>query len=267
MADHFIDLLVIIVFSTIARLLWIYSKTKKKPQIKLLFRAISLFIFLHLILFPVVYSVIINKNTQSIRIDENIFLYEKERKLLDAKRIEKEINSNPNNKKERKIINKLLDKNNEKLKNIAWNEVDKKQMVFLDSKILTCETVYRMRPGDRVMKAISIYDDSGQKLIKLNSLSEKNNLSSIFLDYLTELDSKKNEIAAEIKNIESNTFWTYRQILPYTINILFTDNFNPKSKSANIIYFIHNILVVGFLLAFIVSFFQYYLINNTKIED
>lgn len=262
MLDYIIDSLVVVVFICLARMLWIFSKKKRTPHIKLLLQTISLFILLHLVLFPIIYVYIINKNTGSILIDENIITYERNTKLEEAKKILTEIDSISNSEEQRFIINKILDTNQEYLKTVDWKNIDNTRIIFLDSNLISGYTQYRIIPDDVVHKILIIYDLKGEKLIEFQTMSKKEKISEILIDHIKELDSEKDDIKEKIKIIEANAFWNYRQILPYTLNILFTDNFKPQSRKANIIYFIHNILVIGFLLALIVNLFQHYLLNN-----
>lgn len=265
MQDYFIDFLVAVLFFSISRMFWIYSKIRKTSQGKLLFKAISFFVLLHLILFPVIYSVMINNAPKSIQIAENIFSYEKGIKLQEAIKARKNIEYTINDKKQKNIINNIIEKNRKVLSNTTWEEIDDKKIINLDTQTLLGYTKYREIPSDEVQKIFEVYDLKGSKYIEFGTTSQKQLLSDILNDYLIELDSEKHKIDNQIERIESNSFWSYRQVLPYTINILFTSNFNPQSKIANIIFFFHNILVVGFLLTFIVGFFQHYLV--TKIES
>jgi len=262
MIEYIIDFLVIIVFVSLVGVLWVYSKKQRSPQLKLLLRAISLFILLHLIIFPVIYVFIINRNTQSIKIEENIISYERDIKLEEAKKLEKEFDSTYNSQEQKIVINTILKKNEKVLQSLDWNNIDNRKIVFLDSNLIKGYTQLRMIPGDQVHKVITVFDQKGEKEIEFKTFSEATKLYTILTDHLDELNSEKDVINERIEIIESNAFWNYRQILPYTLNILFNDNFNPQSRTANIIYFIHNILVVGFLLTFIISLFQYSLLEK-----
>lgn len=132
----------------------------------------------------------------------------------------------------------------------------------MDSFIIRGKTEKIQVPGGSYYKDIEIYDKKGLKIFQFDTKSDKNLILEIINDYLKELESSKVEISKQIRDIEKNQFWNYRQILPYTLNILFTDNFNPQSRTANLIYFFHNILVVGFLLTVITNLFQFYLLKN-----
>lgn len=259
MFDYFIDFLVVLFFLILSIFLWKISTTRKSKHNRLLFQSISLFVLFHLMIFPITYTFIINHDYENIRIDENIFINEKEKKLEEAKRIENEINSDYKTILTKKEINELLTSDKEALDSIHWQDINNKQLLFLTNRILTGKNKNIAIPGSKLRKSIDIYKLDGKKSASISSESDKNYLSEILKEHIIELDSKKNEITKEIERIESNSFWSYRQVLPYTINILFTSNFEPKSKSANIVYFIHNVLVVGFLFTLIFGSFQHFL--------
>ncbi len=252
----------IITFAYLARMFWLFSKKKQDLQIKLLLRTISLFIVLHMILFPIVYVFMINQNTDSIQINENINAYERETKLQEAKNIAKEIDSISNSKNKKLIIGAILDSNQKYLETVDWISIDNDRIIFLESNLIRGYTQYRTIPSDVVHRVVTIYDSKGEKLLEFQTRSEEEKLSEVLVDYLQELDAEKNDINKRIETIQANAFWSYRQILPYTLNILFTDNFNPQSRTANFVNFLHNILVLGFILNFIMNMFQYYLLKK-----
>jgi hypothetical protein len=262
MIDYFIDALVVIVFLALTTLLWAISNTRKIRQNRILLRSISLFVFLHLVVFPLVYTIIINNDSESIRIDESIFEYEKEKKLEEAQKIEASINSDLKIKHKKNEISSILNTDKTILDSLNWKKNVNKRLIFLKNRILIPKIKYKNFPSDQVGKLIEIYYLNGQKSATLISYSDENYISRILEDNLLELDAKKNKIKKEIEKIKSNSFWTYRQVLPYTINILFTSNFEPKRQTANLVYFIHNFLVLGFLLSLIVSSFQHFLENK-----
>jgi len=264
MINFILDCLVVLLFAYLSRVLWVISKKKRASQVVLLLRTISWFTLLHLILFPIIYVFLINSNTSSIEIDENIVTYERDVKLSEAKRIYNEIDLDSISKQQRKVINGVLAYEKLNLETIDWNDIDDDRLILLGSNIIKGYTRYRNKPIDQVHKVITIYNSIGEKVCEFKTCSSEEKLSNILVDYLDELNMERDEIEGEIETIKSDKFWSYRQILPYTLNILFTDNFNPKSRMANVVYFVHNILVVGFLLTFIVNLFQYYLLSNKQ---
>ncbi|GAA4277026.1 hypothetical protein [Aquimarina mytili] len=260
MEDYIINALIIAIFIYVTRMFWIFSKRKQTSQGKLLFKTISLFILLHFIVFPLIYVVQINRNPESIKIEKSIIESEKEIKLKKLKSIKQRTDSILNNNREKYILTKLLHTDKNSLEKIIWREIDDSRLVFLDSIIIRGNTKYRVIPDDDIRKLVTIYKSDGTKLIEFSTTSKKENLAEIILEYLIDLNSEVDLINEQIKIVESNAFWNYRQVLPYTLNILFTSNFTPQSRTANVIYFIHNIMVAGFLLTFIIGLFQNYLL-------
>ena len=281
MVDYILDFLVILLFLYVSRRLWVYSG-RKSSQGKLFFRTISLFFIIHLILFPVLYTLIINMNPKSISINENIITKEREEKLKISyktqKRIQRKIDfeksSISKNSIRKNYASRLLRSNKSLLDSLIWKEIDDNRVIFLDSHIIRAYTQYKIIPEDDVYKVVEVYNLDGEKITELTTFSEKELLSEILFDCiiesnkdLKELESEKKNMQEEIKTIKSNAFWSYRQILPYTLNILFTSNFNPISSLANIVNAIHNILIVCLLFPIIASIFQYHRISEKKTNN
>lgn len=261
MSQYILDFIVLLVFVYSARIFWKIAKRKQTKQIKLLFQTIAIFILVHLIAFPIFYIILIKQNVNSIKIEKNIVAFERNEKLEKAFELEKEI--------EQKLIEsqkpeleKFVNGHSNILTEINWDSFDNKRIVKFDSFLVRGNSDKIQIPGGNYYKIIQIYNLEGHKLFEFTTESDKTSLLDIFKNYLEDIESDKTNIKEKIKNIEKNQFWSYRQILPYTLNILFTDNFNPQSRTANFIYFIHNILVVGFLISLIMNLFQFYLLNN-----
>ncbi len=249
--DILIDLLVIVIIAYSARVFCVLSKRKETKKLKLLFKVCSLFIIFHFILFPIIYVILINTNSDSISIEDKIIRFEKKNKLANAKSIKEKIISDPERNKKFQIVRRLLREENDTLVKVDWKFVDNKRILFIDSFLISGFTKYREIASDRVDKVIRVYDISGAKKTDLITYSEEEVLSEILKEHLKEIDAKKIDLENEIKKIEANKFWSYRQILPYTMNIVFTSNFNPQSRISNIIYFIHNLFIIGFLFSLI----------------
>lgn len=261
MSQYILDFIVILVFVYLARIFWKIAKRKQTKQIKLLFQTISIFVVVHLITFPIIYMILINQNVNSIKIEKDIIAYERNEKLEKAfeleRKIEKELIEN-----KKPELEKFLNKHSNILSQINWNSIDNKRIVKVDSFMVRGNSDKKPVPGGNYYKLLQVYNSEGFKLFEFTTESNKESLLGIFTNYLEEIESDRINIKEQIKNIEKNQFWNYRQILPYTLNIIFTDNFNPQSGTANVIYFIHNILVVGFLISLIMNLFQFYLLNK-----
>ena len=261
MLSFFIDFLVALIFIYTARLCWKVSKRKQKKQSKLLFKTIAIFIMVHLVIFPIIYLIIVNGDASSIKIEKNISEYERnlklERAITQERKIEKDLvlRGQPQ-------LEGFLNKYSDTLSQVAWDSIEDIRILKIDSFSLVGYSEPGVPPGGGFYKNLNIYNSKGYRLNKFITNSNKEYMDGIIIDYLNSIKSDKNDIQEEIKSIKNNRFWSYRQILPYTLNILFTDNFTPQSKTANILYFLHNILVVGFLLSIIINLFQYYLLNK-----
>ncbi|MFH6602975.1 hypothetical protein ACEZ3G_05765 [Maribacter algicola] len=256
-----LDFIVVFFLIFLSRIAWIIGKKKEQKQIRLFFKSISIFILLHLLVFPLIYMKLINQNENSIRIEKNIISFERNEKMKQAFEQKMEI-ENRLIKKHKPELTDFTNKYSNQLSQIPWNYLDNKRILKFDSFMVTGKTMRQEIPGGHDYKEIEIYDHSNIKLLELNIFNDKENLYDIIKQYLTELEIDKKRINKKIDDIEKNKFWNYRQILPYTLNILFTDNFNPQSRIANFIYFLHNIVVLGFLLTIIINLFQFYLLNN-----
>jgi hypothetical protein len=234
----------------------LYSISFKRDKSKLLLRVTSIFILAHLIIFPLIYLSIINGDPESIDIDDKIVNNEKDIRL---KEFQKSNNTDFQHKK--KILNKILIDDKKLISNVSLNDIIDRKLLILNSNIIGSR-YYDLPPGNQNNKIIIIYDKQGNQLFNFIVNYKIDGITSALEDYLTELTIKENSKAKELEIIESNSFWSYRRILPYTLNILFTENFNPKSQTSNFVYFIHNILVLGFLLSFIMTLLQNYITKN-----
>ena len=264
MWQFILDFAVALVFIYSARILWKIANRKKTKQLRLLFRTISIFIIAHLILFPIIYTLLINQNGQSIKIEKGIIINERIGELEKANMLKGEIEKMLI-KEQKPLLAMLVRDHSNQLFKIQWDSIDSKRIVKIDSYLIRGTTEKVQIPGGDFYKEIEIYDSKGLKLLDFISKSEERNLLGIFTEKLEAIDNRANlekkRVVEKFEQIEKNQFWNYRQILPYTMNILFTDNFNPQSRTANLIYFIHTIVVVGFLLTLMVNLFQFYLLN------
>tara|TARA_R110000868_G_scaffold71713_2_gene209698 strand:- start:26501 stop:27289 length:789 start_codon:yes stop_codon:yes gene_type:complete len=261
MSQYIIDFIVILMFAYIARMFWKIANRKQTKHIKLLFQTIAIFIVAHLIIFPLIYMILINQNVSNIKIEKDIITYERNQKLEKAFDLERMIEQDFI-RKEKPQLETFINKYSYELAQINWNNFDNKRIVKFDSLFVRGNTESFAVPGRKYYKVIQVYNSEGFKLFEFRTQTNNETLLPIFNSYLEEIESDRINIKEQIKSIKNDQFWTYRQILPYTLNILFTDNFNPQSRVSNFIYFIHNILVLGFLISVIMNLFQSYLLNK-----
>ncbi|GFD72578.1 hypothetical protein KUL113_19980 [Tenacibaculum sp. KUL113] len=229
---------------------------------------ISLFILIHIVIFPIIYVLIINNDPSSIEIDNKILSFEKEAKLKDLelsynkKDIENQIF----------VIEDIIASSSELLKeeDIFWlddyytfDEDEPDNFITTKKSMLYFYERSKETPAIPFGKFIRI--NSKNKNFKEFELKGDFNMTAIEIlkKRLNELKQLKYKRFNQLNIIKSNKFWSYKEVLPYTINILFTDSFKPKRKGAQIIHFLHNIIVAVFILGFIVSLLQ----NNLTKED
>jgi hypothetical protein len=252
-----IDLIIILIIIYSSVMLWRIGN--KKNKVKLLYKMISIFLLVHLVIFPLTYKSFINNNPESIEIDNEILNNEKHLSLDDFHK-----SYNLKYDKHKITVNKILSENKNLLNDLTWDEIGDKRLLFLKSHILLGYTNGFQVPGDVKGRQLLLFDLKGNLLFDIPHDDNINKIENILNDYLVILNKLKNSKTKRLNNINSNTFWSYRSILPYTLNVIFNDNFNPKSKGANLIYFIHNLIVAGFLLTFIMQLFQNFMIKNDK---
>lgn len=256
MQKYIIDIFLILILVYTSYKLYVISSKRKK--VKLLLRVIAIFILLHLIIFPLLYTFIINNNPESIEIDNKIIKSEKNIRLTELKSV-----YNKDFKFQKNIISSIINENIEEVKYHYLNEFTNKKLLMLKSNIISSHYIEAI-PGERYTTTIFVFDKKGNMLFDFPSFHDNKSLVFILNDYLNRLSKEELKKTKELKTINSNSFWSYRRILPYTLNILFTGNFNPKNQIANIVYFFHNIIVLGFLLSFIITLFQNFLTDKSN---
>jgi len=273
--DIVINIILIFVFLYVCYVFLKISNERKDD--KLLLRMIALFVFIHLILFPVIYVFIINNDPSSIEIDKGILSSEKNLKIqsLESNYSQWDLENQIS------ILDDIL-KNELKISHdslINWElsidfihddgtvDEDPKETGYedvrgyleLESYTLSFYMKSKQMPLQRFGKFIVIDPKNKYKLFEIHSSNSDLKASEIINKNLTRLKNLDKQMKDELKIIQSNKFWTYKEVLPYSINILFTDGFKPKSRVSNWVYFVHNLIVVVFLLGLIVSLSQNYL--------
>jgi hypothetical protein len=226
----------------------------------------SLFIFLHLIIFPSIYLLILRYDSNSFEFDNYIAKTEKNSSL---NKIKKEFEPEQLISK-LNIINSILKSNSLKL-DTTLVYLNKKNIISIDSLKIFVSSSYLDKdevvdlPDDRSNIDFTICNFNGQFIDKISEtgysfLERENRTIKQFLDENKSLLSNDLVSYKEIKKgIElDNKFWSYSKILPYCINIFDTGNINPKAPLSNVIFFIHKFLVWGFIVSIIVSLLPNY---------
>lgn len=280
MLNTIINTVIILTLLYTSYSLWKIGKRRKENS--LLFKMISLFILIHIVIFPIIYVLIINNDPSSIEIDNKILSFEKEAKLKDL-----ELSYNKKDIESQKlIIEDILENELETIKKSTYYWEDQTRSVFVEDEYdedeeetgnedldnfislekykLVLYEKYRQMVTDDFGRFIVINPKNGYQIFEISTLSFDSGVIDVLKENLTRLKSVEDKINGQLNIIKSNKFWSYKEVLPYTINILFTDSFKPKRKGAQIIHFLHNVVVAAFLLSFIVSLFQNYITKEDK---
>ncbi|MDY0780826.1 hypothetical protein [Tenacibaculum sp. IB213877] len=270
MLNTIINIILVLILLYTSYLLWKIGKKRKVNG--LLFKMISLFILIHVVIFPIIYILIINNDPTSIEIDNKILSLEKEAKL---KGLESEYNIKDIEYQEF-IIEDILKSETELLieSNIYWSdnnetfdEDEPDNFIITKNSTLYFYEKYREAPKDPYGRFIVINPkNEDYKKIELKSGFNVKAID-ILRKKLEELKLLKKQRFTQLNIINSNKFWSYKEVLPYTINILFTDSFKPNNRTSQIVHFLHNIIVLVFLLSLIVSLLQSYITKDVKITS
>ena len=141
-----LDIIVVLLLIFLSRIAWIVGKKKELKQIKLLFKSISIFVLLHLIVFPLTYMNLINKNENSIKIEKDIISFERNEKLKRAFEQKNEIEKNLI-KKHKPELTDFTNKYSNQLSQISWDYLDNKRIIKFDSFMVTGKTMQEPIPG------------------------------------------------------------------------------------------------------------------------
>lgn len=128
MWQFLLDSTVGFIFIFVARIMWKIAKKNEIKQIKLLFKTISLFIIVHLVIFPLIYMALINNKVNSIKIEKDIVAYERNEKMEKALKEKNEIEQDLS-KKQKTQLKTFVDKYSSKLSKINWSYIDNKRIL------------------------------------------------------------------------------------------------------------------------------------------
>ncbi len=267
MLDFVINIIIILVFLFISYYLW--KKGKERKENALLFKMISLFVLLHIVIFPIIYVLIIKNDSSSIEIDSKVLSFEKKSKLNNL-----DLSYNKNEIENQKLIVEDILNNGKKLlerETIYWfndndisNEYEADHSITIDNIVLYFYERDKEIPHDPYGRFINVAPkDKNYKEFELKGDFDMS-VIEILEKGLRRLELLSKERKNELNIIESNKFWSYKEVLPYTINILFSDSFKPKKSFSQLVHFFHNVLVAVFLLGFIVGLLQNSLENNEE---
>lgn len=253
-----IDIMILSIFLGISFGLVIISEKSKN---KILLRLLAFFTFFHFILFPFIYVYLLNTDANSLRIEKDVIINEKENEVLE---INKMYGESLLNKKE--ILEDIL--NTEKLF-LKYNidSIRTNQMFLLNKYIVISNYSIKFsgnHPPEPVT-ALHFYDNKGNYKLDLETEGDEKNISQLLQNSIKSFNNLQDLKNRDIQNLRVNKFWSYKNVLPYSLNIFITSNIVPKNRIANVVYFIHNFFVFTVVLSLILGFVQnYYSSTNRK---
>lgn len=252
-----ISLIIVILFLSIS--LYTNPSRFKYP---LLSKLVSIFFFFHFFFFPLIYVYMLNNNPDSFQIDKHIYSIEKHEEFQNVNTIYgNDIDEN------KKLIDYFLQHERDFLE-LKSNQLILNKVYFLKKffVIKGFRVLMSNKHGPEPQEVLNIYDFKYNFINYFDLNDEGNSLKNILENEKNQLINKSYLKADELKKIGENKFWSFKRVLPYTINIFFTDNFSPKNKLSNIIYFIHNIFIFMLLLSLIFGLIQNYLVPTINKE-
>lgn len=226
---------------------------------KVLVKSIAAFVVVHLVIFPFIYLGIIRSDMSSFEVDELIVLNETQNALWDADEKFKFKESATNlylTKEVYELQNPELD--------LPLSHLNEGNIVVDDSFMVHGSTV-RKSTGKSYFEQIEMtITDSDGKLLGTLKCDSRNERLEYDIDTLSIRDvlwikintyaiSAVNYTKARKDIIDSKNFWSYKRFVWYSISILNTDNLKPRSRLANVAYWIHYLIVNGYLLALILT--------------
>jgi len=247
--DFVLDIMIVCIFLALT-IAFSYLAARRKNRILYIMAAI--FTFCHFIAFPMIYTYLLNSNPNNLRIEKDILDSEKSNQYTLIKETYGE-----SNVRKQQILNDLLI-NEMPFAAVIPDSIKDYQMFILKKYIVVSnfKLEHRGNHPPEVVKSLNIYNKNGNLLLILDNEHDFPKVSSLLQNSIEDyknIESKKNKA---IGDLNVNKFWSYKSVLPYSINIFITSNLVPKSKIANAIYFIHNFFIFTFLLSFIVGIAQ-----------
>jgi len=240
----------------------VYINTRKSRH-KVFFRLCSLFVFFHCVVFPLIYVSILKTNENSFEFANTIAHFEKNEALVELNQDFKTTELI----KTDSLLNYIL--------NVKSSVLDS-SLDFLQSRnfvlignIAASFVNELLPPGTDPSARIRISDNTGIILKDFSfSYSGKTRTSSILIrNILTKIKSDNKDDIDKFNITEyninvKNDIWSYRKIVIYTLNVFFTTNMVPVSRTANIFFFIHHFVCIVFILGAISGLFQAKIISG-----
>lgn len=251
-----LDLLLISIVLLCSTGIYLYAS---KTRYKILLRVFAVYIFINFLIFPLLYLSLLKANPESFKIENSISKSEQTISISDL-----ENSYSPKNLKSNLlVINTLLEETGAELDvNISVLNNGNNIRTKLYSLSKDCHSVSSRRP---MFKAcLNICDFTGNKIASILDKNEGCLLNPKEVTVREFINLEKNKINKRIKQFdkehkeikEDYNYWTYNQLLPYSINTFSTGNIIPLSKLANYLFYLHFFIGNGILLTVLIAFIQ-----------
>lgn len=251
------DIMIITIFIALSVGIFLISK---KTKFSILLKLISFFIFFHFIFFPFIYVYLLNTNTNNIKIEKDVLNSEISNSYSNLDEIYGKSLS-----EKHKIIDDIL-KTEKKFLETKIDSIKLNQMFILNKYIIIYNYGYKFKERDPYV-IFHLYNKKGIYISQIDDIkADFLNVNSVFKVALKETKNLQKLKTREIEQVKNNQFWSYKNVLPYSINIFYTSNLVPKSRISNVIYFIHNTFVFITLMSLIIGFLQSYISIKIKKE-
>ncbi|MEG1592687.1 hypothetical protein [Chryseobacterium sp.] len=246
-------------FSTIFIMLFILSlciylyrisKYKRYKNSKYALTSLSILLFLHLIAFPFIYTLMLKNNPDSFEFRTSIHDNQKEIILNEWANDSKSLPSEIKNLEYIKITNSVIF--HKSLKELKRLEFTKNHIIHSD---------FNSDIRGNLIATIYIFNKEGILKDKLHKSGGQTELDSTKFGSVInqQINYLKNELQyykIRKKQLDRNNFWTYPTLLPYSISSIFTGNMLPITPTANIFYSIHYFIIycigIGVFLHFLI---------------
>ncbi|MCD0480491.1 hypothetical protein LPB90_18785 [Chryseobacterium sp. LC2016-29] len=234
--ETFSTIFIILFILSLCIYLYRISKYKKNKNLKYALTSLSILLFLHLIFFPFIYTLMLKNNPNSFEFKTSIHDNEKEITLNEWANDSKTLPSKITNLEYIKLSNSTI--LNKKLKELS-------QLTFTENHIIHSDINFNI-PGRDFMATIYIFNKEGILKDKLHKSGGQTELDSTKFGSVInqQINYLKNELQyykIRKKQLDRNNFWTYPKLLPYSISSIFTGNMSPITPM--LIYFIQFIIL------------------------
>lgn len=240
-------------FLIISIALFLIGKRQISRKLKLLFFLFSAFVFLHLIVFPQIYSLLLTNNKDSFQINTIVVKNEKENAIKDL-----ETDYNKNSTAINKNIVEAILSQTSPFPDTTIEFLLSDNILILDSFYLTkSDTADNSHEHPMPnLDCIAVHNKSGLLLTKFFEDRVPLKKSKKIKDYLLELRANfetlnSSFILKKSDLVDEKQLWSYERVLPYSINIFNSDNIKPITRLASIINFLHSFIVWTLLISII----------------